>query len=148
MAFYLIANVFLFLLVALGLDPDGAFSQFVEITAIMLFWSGFGLIFHFQRQKAQHLGMNWTEIEPEEDPSVDMEHSTFGEIEEALHLLNLEPDLSEKTLKERYHELSLLYHPDRLNSMSEKSRGVAEREFKRIQSAYELLKISLKNERL
>lgn len=148
MALYLSANIFLFFLVAMGLDSDGVFSTLLETLAIILFWTGYGFFFHYQKQKVQLLGMNWTEIESEDDPTVDMEHSSYDEIEEALHLLNLEPDLTEKTLKERYHELSLLYHPDRLNSMSEKSRGVAEREFKRIQSAYELLKISLKNERL
>ena len=93
--------------------------------------------------------MNWTNIEaPDDDPSATLEHSTFTEIEEALCLLNLDAELDEGTLRNRYHQLSLLYHPDRLNTMSENTKKVAEKEFQRIQNAYELLKIALKNNRL
>lgn len=149
LALFLALMVFQFFIVALGASAEGLFSRLIEAIAFLGFWAGFGIFFHFQRLKAQHLGMNWTEIEVvDDDPTVELEHESFTEIQEALLVLNLDEDVDEKRLKERWHQLSLLYHPDRLSSMSEQTRKVAEAEFQRIQQAYELVKIALKNDRL
>lgn len=63
--------------------------------------------------------------------------------EKLLFLLNLEAPLTRAKLKERFHEISLLYHPDRLAQMSEKQRSIAEAEFKRLTNAKELLEKTL-----
>lgn len=149
MALFLAVMMFQFFIVALGVEAKGFFAELIGVMAFIAFWATFAFIFHLQRNKAQHLGMNWAQLQPpDDDPSVDFEYSTMNEIEEALHLLNLDADLDEKSLRDRYHQLSLLYHPDRMSSMGDKTRNVAEKEFQRIQNAYELLKVALKNSRL
>lgn len=94
--------VFQFFIVALGANAEGFFSELIGAFAFLGFWAGFGLIFHLQKLKAQHLGMNWTEIEVvDDDPTVELEHASFTEIQEALLVLNLDEDVDEKGLKER-----------------------------------------------
>jgi len=67
----------------------------------------------------------------------------MGETLRMLTILSLEPDLNMQELKERYRELSKLYHPDRLAGMGESEKLIAETEFKRIKRAYELVKSQL-----
>lgn len=71
------------------------------------------------------------------------ESSFFNENKELVHhlsILNLSENHSEEDLQKRYRELASLYHPDRMNNMSERQKQIAEAEFKRIKTSYDYLK--------
>tara|TARA_A100001015_G_scaffold312312_1_gene417267 strand:- start:373 stop:1038 length:666 start_codon:yes stop_codon:yes gene_type:complete len=108
-------------------------------------------IYH-QREisRLQSWGLDYRERMTLEAPSPDEDTTTqgIGETLAMLTILDLEPDLTMEDLKLRYRELSKLYHPDRLSSMSEKERETAEKEFKRIQRAYEIVKSQIEKGRL
>lgn len=76
-------------------------------------------------------------------PEEDITTQGMGETLIMLTILDLEPDLTMESLKERYRELVKLYHPDRLAAMGDGERETAEQEFKRIKRAYELVKSQL-----
>lgn len=144
---FLIINAFLFLVVALGADSEGGFAKFIHIISIFTFWAIAILFFNSQKNKAQYLGMNWVELE-HDDSEPPKEFVTFDELRGALNLLGLEPDVTMEELKKRYRELSLLYHPDRLSGMSSQAKDSAQKEFKRIKNAYEIVEEALRTNKL
>lgn len=60
-----------------------------------------------------------------------------------LTILNMDENYTEDGLNQRFKELATLYHPDRLNKMSESGQKVGTEEFKRIRTSYEYLKDKL-----
>lgn len=69
----------------------------------------------------------------------------FGERERALRpsdarrILGVGPLANAAAIRKAYRKLALRYHPDKLSSQGERARAVAEREFLRVQQAYQLL---------
>ncbi len=60
--------------------------------------------------------------------------------EEACRILGVAPDATEQQIKDAYHALAQLLHPDVHQQKSEKVRKKAEDEFKKVNQAYDILK--------
>ena len=58
----------------------------------------------------------------------------------AYRLLKLNPSDSTEAIKKRYKELAIKYHPDKWATHTQKAKDTAERNFKKLNSAYELIK--------
>lgn len=80
-----------------------------------------------------------------EEETLDVSEPDKLEIVKMLTVLSLDAHVKLGNLKNRYFELSKIYHPDRLNQMKQDDRKIAEKEFKRIKKAYEFLKEKLEN---
>ncbi len=109
------------------------------------------LIYHQREISRLHSwGLDYRERMILEAPSPEEDTTTqgMGETLAMLTILNLEPDLTMEDLKKRYHELCRLYHPDRLAAMDESEKMTAEKEFKRIQRAYEIVKSQIEKGKL
>ncbi len=94
----------------------------------------FGLDYHSRIEESDN-----------EEEALDVSEPDKLEIVKALTVLNLEANVKSDKLKGRYFELSKIYHPDRLNLMELDDRKIAEKEFKRINKAYEFLKEKIDN---
>jgi hypothetical protein len=67
--------------------------------------------------------------------------------EEARKILDVPGDADTRAVKEAYRRRCLEYHPDRVAHLGPELRHTAEREFKRIRAAYELLAASPRDKR-
>jgi len=55
-------------------------------------------------------------------------------------LMSLNKDDDEKTIKKRYRELSMKWHPDKYQNDTLENQGIATRNFTKLNSAYETIK--------
>lgn len=75
----------------------------------------------------------WRKLIIQEKPSV-------SELESAYAILRVKPTDNNETIKKAYHELAKTYHPDRVYHLGEEYRKKAEKQFKRISEAYNVIK--------
>jgi len=61
-------------------------------------------------------------------------------IDNAFKLLSLNKDDDEKTIKKRYRELSMKWHPDKYQNDTLENQGIATRNFTKLNNAYEAIK--------
>ena len=72
-------------------------------------------------------------------------HKTFtpkidNSIDNSYKLMSLNKDDDEKTIKKRYRELSMKWHPDKFQNDTTENQGIATRNFTKLNNAYELIK--------
>jgi curved DNA-binding protein CbpA len=60
-------------------------------------------------------------------------------IAEAMEILGISPAADRKTIDAAYRERSLQCHPDKVAHLDPDFRALAERKFKRLRAAYEML---------
>lgn len=132
-----------------GADLAKTYQWFFPILIILSAY--FSLRFH-QREMARlntyGLDYHYTQAPEDHSSAYGSENITMNETLRMLAILNLDADVTEEKLKERYRQLANLYHPDTLMNMSEEKRKVAEEEFKRIKNAYEVVSSQIKEGRL
>ena len=63
-----------------------------------------------------------------------------NKIDNAFKLMSLNKDDDEKTIKKRYRELSMKWHPDKYQNDTMENQGIATRNFTKLNSAYETIK--------
>jgi len=63
-------------------------------------------------------------------------------IDNAYKLMKLDKTDDEKTIKKRYRELSMKWHPDKYQNDTEENQAIANRNFRKLNAAYELIKSS------
>jgi hypothetical protein len=140
----------LFLTAATG-KPYNTF-YFYSFPLMILTSKFIGLKFHQGEMfRYIHHGLNYNEnmvIDEGENGINIAEFASMDETLRQLTILNLEPDVTMEELKKRYLTLAQLFHPDRLEGMSEQQKLNAEEEFKRIKKAYEIVKAQIENNRL
>ena len=116
-------------------------NSFVPLHIISLIFGTW--FFAKEIERLKYFGLDYQETiddrETFEEP-LDIGHPDKVETLKMLTILNLDNRIGTNELKNRYFELSKLYHPDRLNQMGQEDRQVAENEFKRIKRAYEFIK--------
>lgn len=61
-------------------------------------------------------------------------------LDNAFQLMKLNKDDDEMTIKKRYRELSLKWHPDRWTTNTAENQAIAGRNFVKLNTAYELIK--------
>lgn len=61
------------------------------------------------------------------------------EWEDYYEILGVNPDASQEEIKKAYREDAFIYHPDRMQSLSESVRKRAEEKMKKVIHAYEVL---------
>ena len=84
-----------------------------------------------QYKQASYGGYKYDDfIKPKIDNSLD----------NAFKLLKLDKNDDEKTIKKRYRELSMKWHPYKFQNNTEENQGIATRNFKKLNAAYELIK--------
>jgi hypothetical protein len=62
------------------------------------------------------------------------------DIDNAFKLFNLSINVDVETIKKRYRELAILYHPDKFIDKSEKIQKAATRNFQKLNNAYNIIK--------
>ena len=61
-------------------------------------------------------------------------------IKDPFEMLGIEEDASEKKIKEAYRKMANKYHPDKVAHLGKEFQEIAEKRFKEVQRAYEILK--------
>lgn len=67
-------------------------------------------------------------------------NSISEKISNAFKLLKLNPSDTEKVIKSRYRELAIKWHPDKWTTDTMENQKIAERNFKKLSAAYEIIK--------
>ena len=124
----------------------GSFIPLHTISLMLATW-----FFSKEVERLKYYGLdyqnNFHESGHDED-FVDASEPEKLETLKMLTILDLDTKVGSKNLKNRYFELSKLYHPDRLAQLKDEDRQVAEIEFKRIKKAYDFLQQQIKEGKL
>ena len=65
---------------------------------------------------------------------------TNQSLKDPFEILGIERDASQEMIKKAYREMANKYHPDKVNHLGKEFKEIAEKRFKEVQEAYEILK--------
>jgi DnaJ like chaperone protein len=65
---------------------------------------------------------------------------TKQSLKDPFEILGIERDASQEMIKKAYREMANKYHPDKVGHLGKEFQEVAEKRFKEVQQAYEILK--------
>ena len=126
----------------MGTSANDTGLSFIPLHTLSIFISTW--FFSKEITRLKYFGLDYREnIQFEE--SEDDDANDKNQVLLMLTVLDLKPNVKINELKKRYFDLSKLYHPDRLNNLKEGEKKIAEKEFKRIKKAYELIKQHISN---
>lgn len=66
--------------------------------------------------------------------------NTTSDLDNAYKLMKLEKTVDETTIKKKYRELSMIWHPDKWSTNTKENQEIAGRNFIKLNNAYELIK--------
>jgi uncharacterized membrane protein YkvA (DUF1232 family) len=95
----------------------------------------------YQNDKQAHSGHNYKDTSGENNSRSNTHTQDSAAFLNPYEILGIENDSTQEDIKKAYRQLAGKYHPDKVEHLGDEFKALAEKRFKKIQQAYEELRI-------
>jgi uncharacterized membrane protein YkvA (DUF1232 family) len=95
----------------------------------------------YQNDKHTHSGHNYKDTSGENNSRSNTHTQDSAAFLNPYEILGIENDSTQEDIKKAYRQLAGKYHPDKVEHLGDEFKALAEKRFKKIQQAYEELRI-------